>query len=186
MIRAFVAIPLPAAVTAALVAAQARLPAGRPIPPENLHLTLVFLGEQQEPVVEDVHYALSAIRAPAFELSLAGLTLLGGPKPRALAAEVKPAAALTSLQRSVVQAARGAGVALGRGTYRPHVTLARPGAGLDAADAQRLRDFAALGSGFRAGPFQVAQFALVRSWLGRGGSVYEELAAYPLLEPVAF
>jgi RNA 2',3'-cyclic 3'-phosphodiesterase len=185
VIRAFVAIRLPEAAQARLIAAQAGLPAGRALPAENLHLTLAFLGEQPEPVVEDVHYALAAIRAPSFELTLAGMALLGGPRPRVLAAEAAPAPALVGLQRSVTQAARSAGLTLGREAFRPHVTLARFNSGLDVEDALRVRDFAARGAGFRAGPFPVASFVLIRSWLGRSGSIYEDLAEYPLNERVA-
>jgi 2'-5' RNA ligase len=180
VIRAFVAIRPPESVAGTLIAAQAGLPAGRPVPPENLHLTLAFLGEHPAPVIEDAHYALAQIRCPAFELRLDGLALIGGGKPRVLCAEVAPSPALAALRRSVRQAARGAGVALGRETYRPHVTLARMGSGLDFDDAQRLRDFTAGRAAFRAGPFEVTGFALVRSRLGRGGPAYEDLAEYPL------
>lgn len=180
MIRGFVAIRPPESVAGSLIAAQAGLPAGRPVPPENLHITLAFLGEHPAPIVEDVHYAMMQIRGPAFELRLAGLALIGGTKQRVLCADVLPVPALAALQRSVRQAARGAGVALGRETYRPHVTLARLGSRLDVEDAQRMRDFAASRAAFRAGPFEVTTFVLVRSRLGRGGSAYEDLAEYPL------
>ena len=36
--------------------------------------------------------------------------------------------------------------------------------------------------GFTAGPFEVGEFLLIRSTLGRNGPVYDELAAYPLGE----
>jgi len=180
VIRAFVAIFPPDEVVGALVAAQAGLPAGRAVEPENLHLTLAFLGENPEPLLEDVHFALEAIRAPAFPLALAGLGLMGDARPRSLHAEVAPEPRLSALRDKVVQAARGAGLRLERTRYRPHVTLARFGAGVAPEDVERARAFAARGAGFRAGPFDAAAFHLVRSQLGRAGPTYDTLATYPL------
>jgi 2'-5' RNA ligase len=180
MIRAFVAITPPEAAAAALVAAQAGVPAGRLVEAENLHLTLAFLGERAGPVLEDVHYALDAIRSPAFALRLAGLGLLDEGRRGVVFAEVAPEPALTRLRDKVVQAARGAGIALERGRFRPHVTLARIGAPPTPEEAARLRAFVARASALGAAPFDVASFALMRSRLGRSGASYETLARYPL------
>ena len=180
MIRAFVAIALPERIVRPLTAAQAGLPCGRPVAPENLHLTVAFLGEHPEPVIEDVHLALEAIRAPGFASNLSGTGLFGGKRPRALYAQVQPEPALNRLRQKVLQAARGAGLRLPRERYSPHVTLARFNAGLNGDEAQEMRDFAARRMDFTAGPFEVGEFLLMRSTLGRNGPVYEELAAYPL------
>lgn len=185
MIRAFVAIAPPEEVASALVAAQAGLPAGRAVERGALHLTLAFLGEHPEPLVEDVHYALAAIRHPVFALRLAGLGLLGEGRSQVLHAGVEPAPDLSRLREKVVQAARDAGLAFERRRYRPHVTLARFNAGLGGEEAERVRAFVARGAGFRAEPFEVGEFVLMRSWLGRAGPVYDTLAAYPLQPRVA-
>jgi RNA 2',3'-cyclic 3'-phosphodiesterase len=180
MIRAFVAIPVPEDVAAALQALQAGLPAGRAVPPENFHLTLAFLGENPAPVIEDVHYALDAIDAPAFALTLQGLGLFGGKAPRSLHAEARPEPALAHLRARVAEAARGAGIDLPRSRFQPHVTIARFGAGLGGEDLERLRRHVAARAGFSAGPFPVRRFALVRSRLGRSGAAYEDMAVYAL------
>ena len=180
MIRAFVAIPLPEDVTRALTTIQAGLPAGRPVPPENLHITVAFLGEHPEPLVEDVHLALDGIRAPAFELTLDGLGLFGGDRPRVLYAEVRPEPMLSHLRDKVLQAARGTGIRMDRTRYNPHVTLARFNNGLKGEEAEKMRHFAVRRMAFKAGPFVVDAFHLYRSSLGRKGPIYEELAAYPL------
>jgi 2'-5' RNA ligase len=180
MIRAFAAIALPGSVARALSAAQAGLPAGRPVAPENLHLTVAFLGEHPEPVIEDVHLALEGIRAPGFALTLSGTGLFGGERPRVFYARVQPEPALDRLREKVLQAARGAGLRLPRERYSPHVTLARFNSRLRGEEAIEMRDFAARRMGFTAGPFEVGEFLLIRSTLGRNGPVYQELAAYPL------
>lgn len=184
MMRVFVGIALPDDAVRTLVAAQAGLPvkppAGRPVAEENLHLTIAFLGEHPNTVVEDVHLALQEIRTPAFALTLSGAGLFGGDRPRVLYAGVNPDPALGRLREKVLQAARGAGLRLDRERYSPHVTLARFNSGLKGEAAQEMRDFAALRMGLRAGPFPVEEFILFRSTLGRNGPIYEELAGYPL------
>lgn len=180
MIRAFVGIPLPGEIIRPLTMAQAGMPLGRPVPPENMHITVAFLGEHPEPLIEDVHFALDRIRAPGFDLSLSGIGMFGNDRPRVLYAEVRSEPALSRLREKVLQAARGAGLRLDRERYSPHVTLARFNAGLKGEDAQEIRDFAARRMGLRAGPFRVGEFLLFRSSLGRNGPIYEELAAYQL------
>jgi 2'-5' RNA ligase len=180
MIRAFVAIALPATAVRALTATQTGMPSGRPVAPENLHITLAFLGEHPGPLVEDIHLALGAIRAPAFALTLSGVGLFGGDRPRVLYAGIRPEPALKHLRGKVMQAARGAGLSLPGERYHAHVTLARFNSGLTGEPAQELRDFAARRMDFTAGPFAVEAFQLYRSTLGRKGPVYEELASYPL------
>jgi 2'-5' RNA ligase len=180
VIRAFVAIQLPDEVVRALTLAQAGMPVGRPTPPGNMHITVAFLGEHPEPLIEDVHFALDRIRAPGFEIRLDGVGLFGGDRPRVLYAEVRPEPGLTRLREKVLQAARAAGLRLDRERYSPHVTLARFNTGLKGEDAQEMRDFAARRMGLRAGPFHVGEFLLFRSSLGRNGPIYEELAAYRL------
>jgi 2'-5' RNA ligase len=61
--RAFLALPLPDHATALLERLQQEIPVGRLVPPENLHLTLVFLGERSEAALEELHFALEALRA---------------------------------------------------------------------------------------------------------------------------
>lgn len=185
MIRAFVALTLPDDVAGALTAAQAGLPSGRAVEASSFHVTLAFLGEQPEPVVEDVHYALAAIRAEPFALRLSGLGLFDEGRSSVLHAEVAPAPALSHLREKVVQAARDGGLPFERRRFRPHVTLARFNGGLTGEEGERIRAFAARGAAFQAGPFDVREFVLLRSRLGRAGPIYEALATYPLADRVS-
>ncbi len=180
MIRAFVALDVPEVVAGDLIAAQAGLPEGRPVARENFHLTLVFVGEHPEPVIEDAHHALSRIRHRGFDLTLRGLDVLGDRRIRVLNAGVAPEPGLDRLQAKVAQAVRDAGVELPRRRFTPHVTVARANGGLSGEAADRLRAFAVRGAGFRSGPFAVTGFALYRSHLGRAGPSYHELARYEL------
>lgn len=183
MIRAFVSIRPPEDALRALVAAQAGLPVGRLVAPENLHLTLAFLGEQPEPALEDLHYALGAIRCPTVWLDLTGMALFEQSRSRVVVVEAAAGPALARLRDKVAQAVRSAGIALERVRWRPHVTLARMNGGLTSDEVERLRDFVARRAGLRAGPHAVSSFELTRSWLGRGGAAYEAMAEYLLGPP---
>lgn len=184
MIRAFVGIALPGPVVGALSAVQAGLPAGKPVAPENFHITVAFLGENPEPLLEDIHLALENIRAHASELSLSGVGLLGNRRPRVFYAGVRPEPRLSQLHAKVLQVARGTGLCIPRTRYNPHVTLARFNSGLTGELAQEMRDFAAWRMNFTAGPFHISEFLLIRSMLGRTGPVYEPLATYRLVPSV--
>ena len=180
MIRAFVGLPLGETATEALLAQQAGLPAGRPVPPENFHVTLAFLGEHPRPMIEDVHYALDSVEAPAFAYGFAGLDFLGGDRPRVVHAAIRPEPALKHLRDRVLEAARSTGLNLPRERFVPHVTLARLSHALPPEDLERLRRAVVARASFATGPFRVERFALYRSHLGRSGAVYEEMASYPL------
>lgn len=178
MIRAFVAVALPEPVRFELTLVAHGLPVPRPVPAENLHLTLAFLGEVPSPLLADIDLALAAVRAPRFEVAFGGLGLFGGARPRLAYAAIAENPALRHLQAKVETAARGAGMAEAARRYVPHVTLAHlPGRGLEQARVER----AVAG---RPGPvapaFPVEDFRLYRSRLGSEAATYEELARYPL------
>lgn len=178
MIRAFAALALPEALRFDLMLVQSGLPLPRPVPPENLHLTLVFLGEIPEMILADVDAAFGKVRVPPFELALAGLGMFGGAKARSVHAEVAPSPPLLHLQSKLETAARSAGLAIAGRRFAPHVTLARLPERFP--DRPRLEAAVAARSDYRSAPFPVEDFHLFRSWLGPAGSTYAELARYAL------
>ncbi|MFV0360904.1 RNA 2',3'-cyclic phosphodiesterase [Tropicimonas sp.] len=178
--RCFVAIPLPDETRDRLSRLQSAIPFGRRTPRENLHLTLVFLGEMSSQHSAAAHAALEQVRAPAFGLEFAGLDLFGGRRPQILLAAIRPAQPLLALQQRVVQAVRAAGVGLRRERYRPHVTLARFNHAPSAADAGRLGAFLQAQPIPVAQPFAVEGFGLWQSVLGHGPARHSELAHYLL------
>ena len=178
MIRSFAAIPLPEPVTDALEAVQEDLRIGRLVPPEDMHLTLVFLGELREPDLAEVHDAFEGVGPPGFDLRLRGLGLFGGGQPRSIHAVVEESPALRHLQSKLERAARNAGIDIARRRFVPHVTIARlKGRREEASEAA---EFVARRSLVQPPPFRVEAFALYSSHLRRDGPVYDELASYPL------
>ena len=177
--RLFVALSLPDEIRERLAHLEDRLPGARWVPPENLHVTLRFIGEVDGGQAHDIDAELTRLHGTAFELSLAGLGHFGeGQKTRALYARVTPSEPLTRLQQKVEQAVQRAGLKPEGRKFKPHVTLARFRAG--AAGAPELERYLVGHSLFRLGPFPVADFALYQSFLSGEGSIYRREALYPL------
>lgn len=181
--RLFLALEVPAQTRDALVKLQTALPMGRPVPADDLHLTLAFVGEIDGVSAAALHEEMERLRAPGFDLQAKGIDTFGGASPRALWAGVAPEPLLSRLRDKILSALRGAGIELPRERFRPHFTLARFRRRLPGNDIERLRLFVEERSGFVAMPFAVTEFALFRSTLRPSGPIYERLAAYPLEPP---
>lgn len=179
MIRAFVAIPIPDNVTRLLTGIQAGLDFGRIVPAENFHITLAYLGEHPEPVIEDVHTLLDTVQPAPIDLRIEGLGVFGGEKPRSLFAEVVPSKPLSTLRKKIRTAARNAGIDLGHEHYHPHITLARfPGNGLVGPEVLDLQAFLSARMGRTKGAFTAEHFILYESRLGSEAPHYMALAKY--------
>lgn len=179
--RVFVALDLPDCVREALGNLQSVLPVGRPVPQDNLHLTLCFLGEQEEDALEAVHDALSSVRRPAFTLELAGIGTFGRKSPNVVFADVAHCTKLIELEKAIVRSLRHAGLEFQRQRFRPHVTLARLPRILTSHDLSRLGDFLAGHAAFRSSGFSVVDFQLYHSTLMPEGARHETLARYELI-----
>ena len=177
--RAFVAIDMPDPVRTALEDLQDHVPVGRLTDPDQMHLTLAFLGEQPDDLIQAAHEVLNGIRFPSFELQLAGLGTFGNREPTVLWAGIKDPAQVKALHDKVLPALHGAGLPLERKRFRPHVTLAR----FDRSapdDHEKLARFLTRWQSFPCPPFTVDGFGLWRSTLRKAGAVHDELARYPL------
>ena len=176
MIRLFVALELPETVRERLAGLDGGVPGARWVNDDQLHLTLRFIGEVPENVGHDVDDALMSIRAPAFELELAGVGEFGGKNPRALWAGVRPNPALVHLQKKIETALQRIGLEAETRKFSPHVTLAR----MRSAPQEKIVAFLTHYALFASGPFRVERFVLFSSHQGSGGSVYHPERLYPL------
>ncbi len=175
--RLFVAIALPEDLRAHLSRLQQGVPAARWVDPDNLHLTLRFIGEADGIEAHDLDAALTQVRAARFDVTLAGVDRFGqGRKSRALWVGVKPVPELDRLRRKVEQAVRAAGFVPEGRKFKPHVTLAR----FKGDPGLRLHDHLAHHATFRAESFEAREFVLFSSLLTQAGAIYTPEAAYPL------
>ena len=176
--RLFVALPLPEPWRSPLLVAQFLLPVPRREPPENMHLTLCFLGEVADRQLDDLHDGLSVITGPRPMLRGAGLDLFGGARAHNLHLRIAPDPGLERLAARIARAARTAGLTIEARRFAPHVTLARfrP----EAVDQARLSAAIVTAPPLDLPPVEVAAFTLFRSILRPDGARYHALAEYPL------
>ena len=177
MLRLFVALDLTEEIRRRLAGLAGGVPGARWTEPENLHLTLRFIGEVPEDQAMDIDAALAEVRAPAFPLILDGVGVFGSARrARVLWAGVERSEALAHLQAKVESALVRCGLPADERKFSPHITQPR----LKDAPADRIGRFLSDRGLFRAGPMPVEHVTLYRSHLGNGGAVYEALREYPL------
>jgi len=176
--RLFVALDLPDEVREQLETLCAGVPQMRWVPPENLHITLRFVGSVDNAAARDLDDALAAITFPSFELSLAGVGAFDeGRVVNTLWVGVPQNEALTRLQGKVEQAVSRAGLNSGRQRkFKPHVSLARGRAAFE----PKLQGWLTRHALFRTPPFEVDSFALFSSILNPTGAQYTKEVDYPL------
>ena len=177
MIRLFVGLELPEEMRQRLAFLGSGLPGARWVDPGNYHLTMRFIGEVDGGRFEDIHAALTRIKAPALDLTLEGISTFGkADAPHTLWVGVQRNATLAALHAKVDRALVTAGLEPESRKFQPHVTLAR----LRKNAAGRLGSFVARHSLFRAGPGRIEHFVLFSSFLQRSGAIYAPEAHYSL------
>jgi 2'-5' RNA ligase len=177
MYRLFVAVDLPREAKEALLDICQGLPEARWVPPEQLHLTLRFIGDADDETFAAVKAALGGVKGTTFDLALEGVGHFPpGKRPRVLWVGMERNEPLMQLAQDVELALGTAGVPPDERPFSPHITLARfrePPAGGVARFEERHREFALP-------PFTVAAFYLYSSILGPKGATHTREATYPL------
>ncbi len=153
------------------------------VPPENIHLTLAFLGELPEEKIEPLVVALDAgVREKTFKLSVAGTGTFGKPHyPRVLWAGVKPCPELARLQEQTTAALRAVGVEFDEKPFSPHLTLGRF---KSPRNIIILREQLETEQGIDLGSAPVHALQLIQSKLSPDGAKYRILHRFPLLKPL--
>lgn len=181
MIRLFVALRPPRAVREALLARMDGVPGARWQDDAQLHLTLRYIGEVDEPVAEDVAAALSGLRGAVPVLQLAGVGQFARRgRTDTLWAGIAPHEALAALHRKIDHTLVRIGLPSEGRAYWPHITLARlsRGAGVES----EIDAWIATHAGLSSDPFAMTHVVLYESVLGRERARYEVLARWPLAE----
>ena len=144
--------------------------------PENVHITLRFLGEVPDKLLPQVFEAAekAASRCAPFMLRLGGASGFGGKNPRVLFLEVYGETdSLKNLQRELEEELAGRGFGKEDRPFTPHLTLGRRKSGTLPADWHKLAVPEPL-------EWEVAELVVYASKLTREGPLYTPLARYDL------
>jgi len=180
-LRAFVALAIDAEARSALGRTRAALQAEpwaegvRWSPPENLHLTLDFLGEIPAGTVAPLMDALEErLRDVApFTCTLDGLALFpNAARPHAIVGRVTEESSIGTLATAVTEAVAVLGHEPEKRPFRPHITLGR-------FRGRAPRELS-LAAGLERVPVPVSEVVLYKSTLASSGSSYEVLGRVPL------
>lgn len=185
--RLFVALEIPSAVRDNLVAliddlrkADRATSGKRPrwVRPENLHVTLKFIGEASGEKLDAIRAALSAVHsAQAVALPFRGLGFFpNANRPRVFWAGMDAPPHLAPLAANIDQAVATAGFPRETREFTPHLTLARfdpPGISRQlraAVEKAATREF---------GLLHTSEFHLIQSKLKSTGAEYTTLQTFP-------
>lgn len=99
----------------------------KPVEDENLHLTLAFIGEVGEVVVERLGDALKRVEHEAFKIHLRGLGAFPTiNKPRVVWVGISEGKEeLVSLHNEIAKALLSAGIGFRGSSFEPHLTITR-------------------------------------------------------------
>jgi 2'-5' RNA ligase len=170
---------------------RALAPAARWVAPESLHVTLKFIGEKPDAMVNDVESSLKSVSTEAFQLSLRGCGFFPTAKSaRVFWVGIEAGADLANLAAKVDKSVAGIGILEEERAFNPHLTLARAGGGSGAPGHRRgdrpNRVFAAVQDKLSAmpapefGTMLAREFFLYRSQLSSQGARYTKIARFAL------
>lgn len=184
MLRCFIAIEIPGAIRSALADLQAELRGCnadiRWVKPDNIHLTLRFLGEVEEHRIDGIVSALQTVSGghTQFSTEVRGLGLFPNTRsPRVLWSDVIDTGPLTGLQSGTEAAMAAIGFTPEKRRFSPHLTLGRFTSvrGKECIyrriDAHRDESL---------GHIDVKSLSLIRSDLTPAGAKYTKVAGAPL------
>ena len=179
--RLFVALEIPAAVRDNLATLIEHFHRADPKPrwarPENLHVTLKFIGETAPEKLDAIRIALSGVRSgEPVELNFRGLGFFPNEKhPRVLWASMEASANVKSLAADIDGELEILGFAREQRAFTPHLTIARFNA---PRLAEKLRSAIQQNITREFGSLRTSEFHLMQSKLKPSGAEYTRLASF--------
>jgi RNA 2',3'-cyclic 3'-phosphodiesterase len=180
-VRLFVALEIPSTVRENLSALMAELKAisrePRWVRPENLHVTLKFLGEVADARVDAIRAALGGVRSKQpVALDFRGMGFFPNEKhPRVFWAGMEASPNLKQLAGDIEAAMEKSGIAREQRPFSPHLTLARIES---RAMPEKLRSAIAQNAQREFGALRTNEFHLIQSKLKPSGAEYTTLARF--------
>jgi 2'-5' RNA ligase len=169
-------------------------PEARWAKPESLHVTLKFIGEQTEPMVEEIERALGTITASEATVRFRGYGFFPtATAPRVFWVGIEAGPELAALAARVDCETTRLGIPKEERAFSPHLTLARGGARGGGSGSPHWRKGDAPNRSFQTlqeklaalpapefGTMTAREFFLYQSQLSPKGSKYTKLARFPL------
>jgi 2'-5' RNA ligase len=175
--RLFIAVPLPVEVKEALFKLREPIEGVRWRNPEQMHLTLKFLGDTPRQEINQLQKELNAITADPFSVDLegAGQFPLTGP-PRVLWVGVASNNQLIQLHKEVEQLCSNIGFPPEDRDFYPHITLGRVTDGTETEVESLIERY----SDFQIKDIPVDRVVLYESQLQPDGAVHNPLKIFRL------
>jgi 2'-5' RNA ligase len=191
-IRAFIAIPLPAALLTELAALQRRLERKVPsrsvrwVRAEGIHLTLKFLGDTPTERLPNIKQALAAVarHAPGCTFAAEGLGCFPNTnRPRVVWVGIRESTGrLAALQQAIEEVVAPLGFSPEGRNFSPHLTLGRVGRRASRSDAAQVGQLVADTDVGTLAEVPADRFCLIRSVLKPTGADYTVLEELLLQE----
>ena len=189
LLRAFIAVEIPSSIQKTIRESTISLRETlgndlvRWVPPQNVHLTLKFLGDVSPSNLDMIKQMLTAEAAQhaCFEMCVEGIgSFPNSRRPRVIWVGLQAPAALDSLQRGIQSASARLGYATEERGFSPHLTIGRVKQDAASPEIQRIRTAMESIDIGELGVIHVESVQLLKSELHPTGSVYTELFSAPI------
>ncbi|MES2573028.1 MAG: RNA 2',3'-cyclic phosphodiesterase [Verrucomicrobiota bacterium] len=167
--RLFVGLEIPESCQQILADLDPGIKGVRWLPPEQIHLTMSFLGEVPRSEETKVREALSEVHVPPFFLPIEGVGSFGGGRPSVVWAGVgRGHPHLFALHKHIQDALLRAGLTPDLRPFHPHITIGR----VKGVSGAMLQPFLRKHAGSEFGLWQVTGFTLFSSVLTMEGAIH--------------
>jgi len=177
MIRLFIAIDLPETLRKEVEGMGRSIQGARPVPDDQLHLTIKFIGEVESSRLLDIQEALTTISVPKFSIRLKGVgTFPPRGLPRVIWAGVEPMEQILPLRNTIERTLASIDIPRDKKKFTPHLTLAR----IKNSSLRHLQQYLAGNAFFQTSEFPVEDFHLYSSQLTAKGALHTLQSSYSL------
>ncbi|MEN8134622.1 MAG: RNA 2',3'-cyclic phosphodiesterase [Thermodesulfobacteriota bacterium] len=177
MTRLFVAIDPPPSHRLQIKSICRGLPGARWIKPEQIHLTLRFIGEVDGNLFRQIIDELAAIKTEPLTLKIKGIGHFPPRRsPRVIWLGLEQNDSLVQLRNRIERSLTLIGLKAEGRKFAAHITIAR----LKNTPINKIKDFLAANYHYELPPFKVKEFNLFSSTLNSSGATHQIEASYPL------